>query len=82
MFEKEILLITLKEKYSEEVIQIINDCQLSGKNYLDIEALNLKLKSLAFMNISESLCEDDWLELLYELLPDLYDELSCQTSCA
>jgi hypothetical protein len=76
MLEQEILVDTLRDKYSEEVTEIIENCQFIGKNYLDVDTLNLNLKSLRILNFHDSLSEDDWFELLYELTPDIYDELS------
>jgi len=36
MLDKEILLDTLRDKHSEDIIEIIDCCQFSGKNYLDV----------------------------------------------
>lgn len=76
MLGKEILLDMLREEYSEQITDIIYNCQFSGKNYLDVEGLNLALKSLKISKFHEPLDENDWFELLYEFAPDVYDELS------
>ncbi len=76
MFEKEILIDTLREEYSEEVTKAIYSCQFQGKSYLDVEGLNSRLKSMRILKFNDTLSEDDWYELLYELAPDIYDELS------
>jgi hypothetical protein len=76
MLDKEILLDVLRLNHSEEVIEVIDCCQFSGKNYLDVAGLNSKLNSLNLTNVSGGLTEDDWFELVYELAPDIYDVLS------
>ncbi len=77
MLEKEIFVDTLREEYPEEITEIIYNCQFEGKNYLDIDGLNSRIKTLRIVNfMNETLSEDDWFELLYELAPDIYDDLS------
>jgi hypothetical protein len=76
MIEKELLLDSLREDYAEEITKIINFCQFDGKNYLDVYSLNAGLRSLTFTHFQTDLSEDDWYELVYELAPDIYDELS------
>lgn len=74
--DKEILLDSLKNEYSEEVTQIIYHCQNDQKVYLDVDALNSSLKSLMLISFRQGLSESDWYELVYELAPDIYDELN------
>ncbi len=76
MFEKEILLDTLRDEFPEEVTEAIYNCQFSGKRYLDVEALNDRLKTMRILKFNDSLSEDDWYELIYELAPDVYDFLN------
>lgn len=76
MLEKEILIDTLRNEYHEEVTDVIYNCQFIGKNYLDVEGLNARLKSMKILTFNDSLSEDDWYELVYELAPDIYDELA------
>lgn len=76
MLEQEILLDTIRDEYSKELLEIIENCQFEGKNYLDVEGLNSGLKSQKIISYNESLSEGDWFELLYELAPEIYDDLS------
>mgnify|MGYP003685588007 CR=1 FL=1 len=76
MLDKEILIDVIRDEYQKEVTDIINSCQFGGKNYLDIDGLNSRLSALRINSLALSLSEDDWFELLYELTPDIYDELS------
>ncbi len=76
MFEKEILLDTLRDEFPEEVTEAIYNCQFSGKRYLDVEALNDRLKTMRILKFNDSLSEDDWYELIYELAADVYDFLN------
>ena len=76
MLEKEILLDTLRDEYPEEVTEAIYNCQFNRKSYLDVDLLNSRLRSMRLLKFNDSLSEDDWYELIYELAPDVYDELS------
>ena len=76
MMDKEMLLDSLRDEYSEEITNLIYSIQFSGKNYLDVEGLNAQLKSLRLVSFRSGLTEDDWYELVYEFAPDVYDELS------
>ncbi len=77
MLDNEILVDTLREEYPDEITEIIQNCQFAGKNYLDVESLNSRLRALRITNfMNESLSEDQWFELLYELAPDIYDDLA------
>lgn len=76
MLDREILIDVIRNEYQEEVTEIIINCQFSGKSYLDLESLNHRLARLRINNFKLSLTEDDWFELLYELTPEIYDELS------
>lgn len=82
MFEKEILVDALRSEYSEEVIKIIQSCQFYGKSYLDVDGLNFELRGKQLLNFNNNLSEDDWYELLYELTPDIYDELAFRGQAA
>lgn len=76
MLEKEILLDTIRDEYPEEVTEVIYNCQFNGKSYLDVDGLNSRLRSMKILKFNDFLSEDDWYELVYELAPDVYDELS------
>jgi len=82
MMDKEILLDSLKNKYSAEVTEIIYHCHIDTKVFLDIDALNSSLQSLMLISFRQGLSENDWYELVYELAPDVYDELSYGNSIA
>ncbi|MBD65071.1 MAG: hypothetical protein CME62_07680 [Halobacteriovoraceae bacterium] len=74
--DKELLMDSLREEFSEEITEIIYRVQFYGKNYLDINGLNQELTSLRLVSFRDSLSEDDWFELLYEFAPEVYDQLS------
>ena len=76
MNHQEFFLDTLREDYSEEVTEIINNSQFIGKTYLDLESLNDQLKRLKIAGYPTSLSADDWYELIFEFAPDIYDDLS------
>jgi hypothetical protein len=82
MFEKEILVDTLRSDYSEEVIKVIRSCQFYGKSYLDVDGLNFELRGIDLLSFNSNLTEEDWYELLYELTPDIYDELAYREQVA
>ncbi len=83
MIEKVLLLDRLREDYADEIIKIINFCQFEGKDYLDIYSLNSKLRALSVLSVQTDLSEEDWFELIYELTPDTYDQLSlCRKTAA
>ncbi len=76
MVDQEISLDTLLDEFADEVTKIIEHCQINGKKYLDLERLNLNLNRLELGRDSPQLSEDDWYELIFELTPEIYDELS------
>ena len=76
MLDREILIDVIRSEYKDEVTRIITNCQYVGKNYLDIQDLNNQLGRLKINNFKISLFEEDWFELMYELTPEIYDELS------
>ena len=82
MMDKEILLDSLKNKFSKEVTEIIYHCHIDSNVYLDVTALNTSLKSLMLVSFREGLSESDWYELVYELAPDVYDDISYGTNIA
>jgi len=82
MMDKEILLDSLKNQFSKEVTEIIYHCHIDSNAYLDVDALNASLKSLMLVSFRQGLSESDWYELVYELAPDIYDELSYGSNIA
>lgn len=75
MLDKEVFYESLINQYREDVKMIINECQSFGKSYLDVEALNHKLANLHEFALNEGLNEDDWLDLVYEIAPEIYNRL-------
>lgn len=82
MMDKEILLDSLKSDYAEEITEIIYNCHIDSNVYLDVVALNASLNSLMLVSLRNSLSEADWYELVYELAPDIYDDISYGKSIA
>ncbi|MEX0798491.1 MAG: hypothetical protein WEB87_06250 [Bacteriovoracaceae bacterium] len=74
MASKETFLDDLRSEYRDDVEMIIVECQSLGKAYLDVEKLNKKLRVLKG-DFAGGLSEEDWLELIYELAPEVYDSL-------
>lgn len=60
-------------KYRDDLEMIIDESQIQS-SHLDIVALNAKLKTIPCSHVYE-LSEEDWLDLIYEVKPDLYDNL-------
>lgn len=75
MLDKEVFYESLINQYREDVKMIINECQSFGKSYLDVDALNERLASLHEFALNEGLSEDDWLDLVYEISPEIYVRL-------
>ena len=76
MLDKEIFMESLKEQYKDDVKMIIHECQFAGKTYLDVEGLNSKLKKLHNFALNEGLSDDDWYEIIYQLAPEIYEEIT------
>ena len=82
MMDKEILLDSLKNTYAKEVTEIIYNCHIDSNVFLDVDALNSSLKSLTLVSFRQGLSETDWYELVYELAPDIYDDISYGSNIA
>lgn len=76
MIEKEIFIDSLLREYPEKVEEIILDCQFEGKNFLDINDLNIRLCEVIQNKYVFLLNESDWLNIIFELSPTKYDEYS------
>lgn len=75
MSNREAFYETLVDQYRDDVRNIINECLSLGKSYLDVDALNAKLMTLHDFAVYEGLSEDDWLDLVYEVAPEIYNKL-------
>lgn len=73
MASKETFLENLRSQYKDDIEMIITECQHHGKTYVDVDKLNLKLKSLHGFAFIDGLSEEDWLEIIYEVSPEIYD---------
>lgn len=60
-------------KFRDDLEMIIDEANIHS-SHLDIINLNLKLKSIPCGHVYE-LSEEDWLDLIYEVKPELYDSL-------
>lgn len=76
MIEKEIFIDTLLRDFPEKLEDIINDCQYTGRGSLNIEELNTRLCEAILDRFVFLLNEDDWLNIMFELNSDKYDEFS------
>lgn len=75
MSNREAFYESLVDQYRDDVRMIISECQSLGKSYLDVDALNKKLLTLHDFAMYEGLTEDDWLDLVYEVAPEIYSKL-------
>ena len=75
MLDKEVFIDSLKGKLRDDIQMIIHECQHHCNTHLDVTALNKKLVSLQNFAFNDGLTEDDWLEIVFELCPEIYDQL-------
>ena len=75
MLDRDQFIDSLKGKLRDDVQMIINECQHEYKTSIDVIALNNKLKTLQPFAFSEGLNETDWLEVIFDLCPEVYDQL-------
>lgn len=75
MFEKQILIDELISTRAQKVIEIIEAHEKENSNVLDVKSLNLELLNKGVLKSkTEFLLVDEWLDILYELTPDIYDK--------
>lgn len=75
--DKDTLLDTLRDDFSEDVKLIIRECYRSTKNLeINIEDLNDRLQDLSDVDFKERPSRDDWMDLIYDLTPDIYQRLN------
>lgn len=72
---KDKILELLIEEYSDQIKDIIITNYGNSGHSLNFGKLNLRLQSLRIGQSPLSLSEDEWYELIYELTPDVYDDL-------
>lgn len=65
----------LMDKYCEAVQEIIVNCCSHCRGHIDCGKLNTKLELLPLPEAAEPLSEDEWYEIIYELAPDVYDQI-------
>lgn len=75
MLNTEIFKESLRGQFKDDIKMIIHECHSGYNTFLDISKLNKKLGALHTFAVSGGLSEDDWLDLVFELCPDVYDEL-------
>jgi hypothetical protein len=66
----------LRDKFSSEIIHIIRECQEPTKGYLDIEKLNESLLAIPIITTANALTEEDWFDLIYEFVPEVYNVIA------
>lgn len=70
---KETFFDQLTTKYREDLELLLAESEIRT-SHLDLLKLNTRLKTLPCSHVYE-LSEDDWLDLIYEVDPDLYNSL-------
>jgi len=70
---KETFFDQLTTKYREDLELLLAESEIRT-SHLDLIKLNSRLKTLPCSHVYE-LSEDDWLDLIYEVDPDLYNSL-------
>lgn len=74
--QKDKLMEILIEEYSDQVKDYIVACYSHSKGPLDVQSLNSKIDNLRIQGApTSSLSEDEWYEIIYELAPDVYNDL-------
>ncbi|MAZ47595.1 MAG: hypothetical protein CME65_03480 [Halobacteriovoraceae bacterium] len=73
--DKDKFIEVLIEEYSEQVKDIIITGYSNSGSKLNFRWLNGKLQALRIDQSPLSLSEDEWYELIFELAPDVYDDL-------
>jgi len=75
MLDKTVFMDSLKEQFRDDIKMIIIECQQDWMSYLDIKTLNHKLTDLKAFAHVDGLSEDDWLDLIYETCPQIYNQI-------
>lgn len=73
---KESYVDSLRDEFGEEVTAVIRECHFVAQTHLCFELLNKTLNSKSFAQRKEKLTPDEWYELVYELTPDVYDDMN------
>ena len=74
MFNEDAIMDKVRSAYRSQMTKEIVTCQGHGKSYVDVKALNRALKRVT----NDQTCElemEDWIELIYDLAPDVYDDI-------
>ncbi len=66
---------SLRGQFKDDIQMIIHECHSAHNTFLDVDLLNKKLSALHSFALSDGLDEIDWLDLVFELCPDVYDDL-------
>lgn len=66
----------LLDKHRSDLKRIIQTCHIGTKGYLDSDSLNSALYQLRLCTEGEILCDDDWYDLLYEVTPEIYEQIT------
>jgi hypothetical protein len=75
MLDKEIFIDSLEGKLRDDVQTIIYECHEQPMKHLDVAMLNGKLHMLQDFTLDSVLTDEDWLEIVFELCPEIYDNL-------
>lgn len=76
MMNSEIFKESLRGQFKDDIKMIILECHSAHNTFLDVELLNKKLEALhSFATTDGLLDENDWLDLVFELCPEVYDDL-------
>lgn len=66
---------SLRAQFKDDIEMIIRECHQEHNTFLDVGLLNRKLGALHSFALKGGLREDDWLDLVFDLCPEIYNEL-------
>ena len=75
MLNSETFKESLRAQFKDDIEMIIRECHQEFNTFLDVDLLNKKLSNLHSFALKGGLKEHDWLDLVFELCPEIYNEL-------
>lgn len=82
MLDREIYLRNLKSQFRDDIKMVLNQCEDKKRSTFDYHLLTDKLSSLQTYAVGSGISENEWMEMLYDLAPVVYDRLYCTKMAA